>query len=124
MTREVRKKINETGIKKNTYNNFSPLQNEIECSYCNNFGHGESKFKRKIQPKEQIPTSSKVWTKKDLQFERCGIDLFVEGEASHWYIDRGCSKHMTGDKNKLISYNALEKENNLTFGNDSPVVII
>ena len=30
---------------------------------------------------------------------------------------------MTGDKNKLLSYNALEKEKNVTFGNDYPVVI-
>ena len=30
---------------------------------------------------------------------------------------------MTGDKYKLISYNVLEKEKNVTFGNDSPVVI-
>ena len=30
---------------------------------------------------------------------------------------------MTGDKNKLLSYNALEKEKNVTFGNDSPAVI-
>ena len=30
---------------------------------------------------------------------------------------------MTSDKYKLISYNALEKEKNVTFGNDSLVVI-
>ena len=39
MTREARKKIIDTGVKKNTYNKFSPLQNEIECAYCNKFGH-------------------------------------------------------------------------------------
>ena len=33
MTREARKKINETGIKNNMYNNFPPLQSEIECAY-------------------------------------------------------------------------------------------
>ena len=30
---------------------------------------------------------------------------------------------MTSDKDKLISYNDLEKEKNVTFGNDSPIVI-
>ena len=30
---------------------------------------------------------------------------------------------MTCNKDKLISYNSLEKENNVTFGNDSLVVI-
>jgi len=30
---------------------------------------------------------------------------------------------MTGDKEKLHSYNALEKEKNVSFGNDTPTVI-
>ena len=30
---------------------------------------------------------------------------------------------MTGDRNKLLSYNALEKEKNVTSRNDSPAVI-
>ena len=32
-------------------------------------------------------------------------------------------KTITGDKQKLHSYNALEKEKNVSFGNDTPVVI-
>ena len=30
---------------------------------------------------------------------------------------------MIGDSNKLLAYNALEKEKNVTFGNDTPAVI-
>ena len=30
---------------------------------------------------------------------------------------------MTGDKEKLLSYNSLEKEKNVSFGNDTPTVI-
>ena len=48
--------------------------------------------------------------------------MFVEGQENQWYIDSVCSNHMTSDKDKLISYNALEKEKNVTFGNDSPTV--
>ena len=32
-------------------------------------------------------------------------------------------KHMTGDKEKLHSYNALEKEKIVSFGNDTPAII-
>ena len=64
-----------------------------------------------------------VWKKKELQVENCGIFLFAEGEENQWYIDSGCSRHMTGDKNKLLTYNSLEKENKVTFGNDTPAVI-
>jgi len=43
--------------------------------------------------------------------------LYAEGKENHWYIDSGCSKHMTCDKEKLHSHNALENENNVSFGN-------
>ena len=38
-------------------------------------------------------------------------------------IDSGCSKHMTGDKEKLESCSALEKGKKVSFGNDTPAVI-
>ena len=38
---------------------------------------------------------------KEPQPERCGIALHAEGQKNQWYIDSGCSKHMTGDKEKL-----------------------
>jgi hypothetical protein len=66
MTRESRKKRIELETKKNTYNNFSPLQNEVECAYCNNFGHEESECRSKIQLKRHVPSNSKVWKKKEL----------------------------------------------------------
>ena len=64
MNREARKQRNETRVKKNTYNNFSPFKDEIECSFCNNFGHEESECRSKLQPtsqKEKISTNAKVW---------------------------------------------------------------
>ena len=64
-----------------------------------------------------------MWKKKELQVENCGIELFAEDEENQWYIDSGCSRHMTGDKTKLLAYSALEKEKNVTFGNDTPAVI-
>ena len=76
MTREARKKRIDIGTKNNTYNNLSPLQNEVECAYCNNFGHEESECQSKVQPKEHFPSSAKVWKKKELLVENCGIDLF------------------------------------------------
>ena len=64
-----------------------------------------------------------MWKKKEIPVENCGIALFAEGEENQWYIDSGCSRHMTCDKSKLRTYNALEKEKKVTFGNDSPAVI-
>ena len=114
-----------TGIMKRTYNNFYALANEIECSICNNFGHEESECRsrfRKTTQKEQT-SNARTWRMKEPQPERCGIDFYAEGQENLWYIDSGCSKHMTGDKEKLESYSALEKGKKVSFGNDTPTVI-
>ena len=126
MTREARNQRNVSGIKKSSYNNFSLLENEIECSICNNFGHEESECRskfRQISQKEKTPLNPKIWRKKEPQTEICGIVLYAEGQENQWYINSGCTKHMTSDKEKLHSYNALEKEKNVSFGNDTLAVI-
>jgi len=69
-----------TGIKKNSYNNFSPLQNEVDCSICNNFGHEESECRRIFWPslqKEKTSLNPKIWRKKESQSKRCGVALYA-----------------------------------------------
>eukprot|EP00253_Pinus_taeda_P028481 PITA_28481 len=125
MTREAQKQRSMSAITKRTYNNFSTLEIEIECSICNNFGHEDSECRSrfwKTTQKEQT-SSAKSWRMKEPQLERCGIALYAEGQENQWYIDNGCSKHMTGDKEKLESYTALEKGKKVSFGNDTPVAI-
>ena len=125
MTREAQKQRSMPAITKRTYNNFSALDSEIECSICNNFGHEDSECRSrfwKTTQKEQT-SSAKTWRMKELQPERCGIALYAEGQENQWYIDNGCSKHMTGDKEKLESYTALEKGRKVSFGNDTPTAI-
>ena len=60
---------------------------------------------------------------KEPQPERCGIAFYAKGQENQWYIDNGCSKNMTGDKEKLQSYSALEKGKKVSFGNDTPAAI-
>jgi len=70
MTREAKNQKSVIEIKKSSYNNFSPLENEVECSICNNFGHEEfecrSKFRTSLQ-KEQTSLNPKIWRKKESQ---------------------------------------------------------
>ncbi|WP_287256536.1 hypothetical protein, partial [Stenotrophomonas sp.] len=123
MTREAQKQRNMTGITKRTYNNFSALENEVECSICNNFGHEDSECRSRFQQTKEQASSTKTWRIKEPQTERCGIAFYAEGQENLWYIDSGCSKHMTGDKEKLESYSALEKGKKVSFGNDTPATI-
>eukprot|EP00253_Pinus_taeda_P034859 PITA_34859 len=73
--------------------------------------------------KEQASLGPKTWRKKEPQPERCGIALYVEGQENQWHTDSGCSKNMTGDKEKPESYSSLEKERKVSFGNDTPALI-
>ena len=45
--------------------------------------------------------------------------LSAQRQKDPWYIDNGCSKHMTGDKSKFLSLSE-QKSGNVTFGNDAP----
>eukprot|EP00253_Pinus_taeda_P030036 PITA_30036 len=123
MTREVKKQRSMTGITKRTYNNFSALENEIECSICNNFGHEYSECRSRIRQTKEHTSSSRTWRIKEPQPEICGIAFYAEGQENLWYIDNGCSKHMTGGKEKLESYTTLEKGKKVSFGNDTPTAI-
>jgi hypothetical protein len=50
-----------------------------------------------------IPTAEnvKVWKKK--VDDKCGLVLSAQKQKNSWYIDSGCSKHMTGDKRKFLT---------------------
>jgi hypothetical protein len=66
-----------------------------------------------------IPTTEnvKVWKKKE--DDKCGLVLSAQRQNNPWYIDSGCSKHMTRDKRKFLTLSE-NKSGNVTFGNDAP----
>jgi hypothetical protein len=66
-----------------------------------------------------IPTAEnvKVWKKK--ADDKCGLVLSSQRQNNPWYIDSGCSKHMTGDKSKFLTLSEI-KSGNVNFGNDAP----
>ena len=61
--------------------------------------------------------SDKVWKKKENN--KCGLVLSVQRKKGPWYIDNGCSKHITSDKSKFLSLSE-NKTGKVTFGNDAP----
>jgi hypothetical protein len=46
-----------------------------------------------------------IWIRKHdkLNVKECSLALQAQSRRSDWYVDSGCSKHRTGDKNKFIS---------------------
>jgi hypothetical protein len=73
----------------------------------------------------RVKEPSRMWKRKQekLNIEKCVIALQAQSRKSEWYIDSGCSKHMTRDKDIFAT---LKKENDgpISFGNDKLVKII
>jgi len=82
------------------YKSFDLLYNEPECYVCHNFGHKASNCHLKdykTDPRVNYSAeSAKVWKKKENN--KCVLVLSVQRKKDPWYIDSGCSKHISGDK--------------------------
>ena len=75
-----------------TKNSFSVLSHEEEYSKCNNFGHTAANCRLK----QFIHEESKA-------DDICGIALNAQKVEGKWFIDSGCTKHMTDNNNKIFS---------------------
>jgi hypothetical protein len=102
-------------------NHFDLLNNELECYNYHNFSHKAAnchltnyKADPRIKP---LARNANTWKKKDS--EKCGLVLSAQKQKDPRYIDSGCSKHMTGDKDNFMSI-SKSKTRNVTFGNDEP----
>jgi hypothetical protein len=106
-----------TRIKHN--NRYDPLFDKPECYICHNYGHKSVDCRlRNYEPDLKSPAKNvKVWKKKES--DKCGLVFSSQRQTNPWYIDSGCSKHMTRDKGKFLSLSE-SKLGNITFGNDAP----
>jgi hypothetical protein len=105
----------------------------VECYKCNNFGHVAKNCKMTVPPKEPQQNNNShrqepqkmTWIRKQDQYsnEECTVALQAKQKKHGWYVDNGCSKHMTCDRDKFIT---LQKERNgsVSFGNDNSTKII
>jgi hypothetical protein len=100
-------------------NRYYLLFSEPECYNCHNYGHKAADCRLRKYNSDLIPTAEnvKVWKKK--VDDKCGLVLSAQRKKNPWYIDSGCSKHMTGDRSKFLTLSDT-KSGNVTFGNDAP----
>jgi hypothetical protein len=55
--------------------------------------------------------------------EKCGLVMYARNNQSQWYVDSGCSRHMTRDQKKFITLKE-EKGGNVTFGDNGSARIV
>jgi hypothetical protein len=100
-------------------NHYDPLFNELESYIFHNYGHKVADYRLKnYKPNLNLSIENvKVWKKKE--DVKCGLVFSAQRQKNPWYIDSGCSKHMTGEKSKFSSLSE-SKSGNVNFGNDAP----
>jgi hypothetical protein len=66
-----------------------------------------------------------AWIRKKDQYrnEECTVTLQDKQKKHGWYVDSGCSKHMTGDREKILTFRK-ERNGSVSFGNDNSTQII
>jgi hypothetical protein len=66
-----------------------------------------------------------TWIRKQYQYrnEECIVTLQAKQKKHGWYVDSGCSKHMTGDRDKFITL-IKERDGSVSFRNDDSAKII
>ena len=53
----------------------------------------------------------------------CGIALYAAKDEDKWYIDSGCTKHMTGDRNRFFDLKR-DKRGEVAFRDDGTTKIL
>jgi hypothetical protein len=66
-----------------------------------------------------------TWIRKKDQYnnEECTVALQYKQKKHSWFVDSGCSKHMTGDKDKFLTLRK-KKNGSVSFRNDNSSKII
>jgi hypothetical protein len=92
-------------------NHYDPLFNEPECYTCHNFGHKVADCHLRNYEPYLNPFSKNVKVWKNKENDKCGLVLLAQRQKNPWYIDSGCSKHMTRDKGKFLSLSESKSGN-------------
>jgi hypothetical protein len=66
-----------------------------------------------------------TWIRKQDQYrnEECTISLQDKQKKRGWYVDSGCSKHMTSDRDKFLTLRK-ERDGSVSFEDDDSAKII
>eukprot|EP00253_Pinus_taeda_P002164 PITA_02164 len=91
-----------------TFNSFDPLTKfDLICSFCYNNGHYE----------QECPLKGRKTSSKNPSMDKCGLALYAQNNENQWFVDSGCSRHMTRDRRMFVSLS--KKEGNVSFGSGS-----
>jgi len=100
-------------------NHYILLFSEPECYVYHNYGHKATDCLLRNYKLDLKSTAENFKVCKKKEDDKCGLVLSAQRKKNPWYIDSGCSKHMTGGKSKFLTLSE-NKLGNVIFGNDAP----
>ncbi|KAH9725263.1 Integrase catalytic domain-containing protein [Citrus sinensis] len=124
------------------YKNKKEKNEPITCYECKKPGHirPECPLLNKLKKKAMVATwddSNEETSNDDEQQEMTNLALMAVGEEScdeldeglkkkknKWYLDSGCSRHMTGNYSWFSSFTEIENGRDVSFGDNSKGKII
>ncbi|XP_070035578.1 uncharacterized protein [Nicotiana tomentosiformis] len=93
----------------NPHSKYVAVPDNWLCTHCGDTGHFKENCKATVQSQQK----NKVFAEKGI----------MKGSNQQWYMDSGCSKHMTGSTNDFLSLKALQG-GSVSFGNDKKGYIL
>ena len=86
---------------------FNSLKNNIlngKGNKTNQKPKSQSRFSK------SLPRTKQVWLRNDSSKFQVMFNSLKVKSSSEWYLDSGCSRHMTGDKHILFLLNVIMVE--------------
>lgn len=100
-------------------------KSDVECYYCKKYGHYANECRKKERDHRRSNANYTVESENEEESEDqlfLACNAVIENKKDVWYLDSGCSNHMTGDKELFISLDNNVKSD-VTLGNDNKVSV-
>lgn len=99
-------------------------KSKVECYRCHRFGHYASEcYTRLPDDKEKGENSNFVEDKKEAETLLLAFQEEKKIESDVWYVDTGCSNHMSGSKSSFSNLNE-DFHSSVSFGDCSTVKVL
>lgn len=104
---------------KSGYNDQSQFKSNIQCRYCKKFGHKEADCWSKQRNEQRSNFVENVQEESKLFMTHSHI---TDGSESVWFLDSGCSNHMTGTKSLFKELDESQKSE-VRLGDDKTMQV-
>ena len=98
-------------------------KSKVQCYRCHKFGHYASNCYTRLPNLKEKGESSNFIKEKEVESLLMAVEDAKDSEAEIWYVDTGCSNHMSGSKSSF-SYLNKDFHSTVNFGDCSIIKVM